>query len=155
MKHRAVESYRKFYGHFSVQIWARYNITCNQIDVISFQHLHMGLRALAMLTVISHKFPGWCPVVPSFHTIGLQHSWQNEVCPCAQHSQTHGWTLVNTEGHLPQTQRLPHECISVPEPEIKHFLLLVPLVECMKSGTLLTWSLIGHENLAVLIEWQY
>lgn len=26
MKHRAVESYRKFYGHFGIQIWARYNM---------------------------------------------------------------------------------------------------------------------------------
>ena len=26
MKRRAVESYRKFYGHFSVKIWARYTV---------------------------------------------------------------------------------------------------------------------------------
>ena len=48
MKCTSVESYRKFYGHFSVQIWARYSII-QYFYVSPFKIPEQGISNLKVL----------------------------------------------------------------------------------------------------------
>ena len=49
MKRRAVESYRKFYGHFSVQIWARYSSERGVISRGTYGKVKLYLDRVACL----------------------------------------------------------------------------------------------------------